>query len=168
MKPLLEQYTTYNHWANSRIINTVMLHGMDILDVEIKSSFPSLRKTIYHIWDAEKAWLKRFEGEIDMGKVSFSNKFEGDAEHAFRDWLEVSAGHMSFVIDHDAEYLETILHYQNMKGEPFAGEFTGLIMHVMNHSTFHRGQIVTILRALGVTEIPSTDLVTYLRNPTKR
>jgi len=43
-----------------------------------------------------------------------------------------------------------------------------MIMHCMNHSTYHRGQIITLLRELGATEIPGTDMIAYIREIKKQ
>ncbi len=61
------------------------------------------------------------------------------------------------------EKLEEKITYKNMKGDTFTAPYWELLQHLYNHATFHRGQVVTILRQLGVTTIPSTDFVTYTR-----
>lgn len=165
MKDLLEQYVRYNHWANGRIIEVVLEHAMDKLDVEVVSSFPSLRKTLYHVWDAETIWMHRLKGT--QANQWYSKEFTGNLEQAFEHWLEASAWFISFVVDKSEEELGQVCHYTNMKGDAFANQNHLLVMHIMNHSSFHRGQMVTILRQLGVTEIPSTDFVFFLRNQTK-
>ena len=53
--------------------------------------------------------------------------------------------------------------YKDTRGNSHTNTHWEMIMHCMNHSTYHRGQIVTILREGGVTTIPSTDLIAYLR-----
>ena len=59
MKELLVQYGTYNCWANQLIIDALLKLNDSDLDKEILSSFPSLRKTVFHTWSAEYVWVQR-------------------------------------------------------------------------------------------------------------
>ena len=62
MKTLVQQQTEYNLWTNERIAKLLTSIDSKLLDVDLKSSFPSIRKTVHHIWDAEMIWLSRLEG----------------------------------------------------------------------------------------------------------
>lgn len=59
MKKSILQYVQYNLWANKIIADVISEKVIDLLDNEIPNSFPSLRKTLLHIWDAENIWLTR-------------------------------------------------------------------------------------------------------------
>jgi uncharacterized damage-inducible protein DinB len=60
-------------------------------------------------------------------------------------------------------FLNSDITYHNFKGENFNNKVSGIIKHVVNHGSFHRGQVVTILRTLGINTIPSTDYIQWLR-----
>ena len=60
--------------------------------------------------------------------------------------------------DHE---LTEVLHYNNLAGMPFQQSYDLLLQHIFNHCTYHNGQLVTMLRALGVDKIPATDFVAY-------
>ena len=78
LKATLLRYTDYNHWANELLLKLIESKiGNAQLDKEIISSFPSLRKTVYHLWDAEFIWIKRLKGESlnDWPSKSFSGNF---------------------------------------------------------------------------------------------
>jgi len=62
------------------------------------------------------------------------------------------------------EFISKTISYKNMEGKEFNNPVWQLIMHCMNHSTFHRGQIVTMLRQFDVKDIPGTDLILYFRS----
>ena len=64
MKQLLVSFCRYNLWANKKIIDTLQLLPNDIVDAQVNNSFTSIRKTIYHIWDAQVIWLSRMQGWI--------------------------------------------------------------------------------------------------------
>ncbi|MEI9934102.1 MAG: DinB family protein [Ferruginibacter sp.] len=61
------------------------------------------------------------------------------------------------------EALLQLFSYKTFKGDPFTQPLYEVVFHVFNHSTYHRGQLVTILRQLGVEKIPSTDLIVFYR-----
>jgi uncharacterized damage-inducible protein DinB len=159
MKQLLETYVEYNHWANRRLAEILVKLPEESLDKPVKSSFPSLRKTVHHIWDAELAWLARLRGETLPWPPSA--QFESPS---IADFVITSAGFVSYVEARHEDYFLEECEYQNIKGQRFVTPVYGIIMHCMNHSTFHRGQIITILRELGEESgLPSTDLIAYLR-----
>ncbi len=159
MKQIIGLQAAYNVWANKRIAE--ILKGIDskLLDKEVTSSFPSLRKTVYHIWDAEYIWLRRLQGE----SISYWPSERLGAETAIDGFLEVSGELLDIVRHNDDEWLNEVCENTNLKGDRFVQPKFQVLMHVLNHSTFHRGQLVTILRNLGVSELVSTDLITYLR-----
>jgi uncharacterized damage-inducible protein DinB len=158
MHTLLTQYSAYNLWANELIAGLLNKLDLKLLDAEVKSSFPSLRKTVMHIWDAELIWLSRLEGR----KISWPPTAQFK-DPAIGDFLNASRDLHNFVEGKSAEYFHASTSFSDSKGNPYTMNNAGILMHVFNHSTFHRGQIVTMARELGQTELPSTDLIRYLR-----
>ena len=53
--------------------------------------------------------------------------------------------------------------YQNIRGQDFNNTVGQIIAHVMNHGTFHRGQIITMLRGAGYKDLKQTDLIAFFR-----
>jgi uncharacterized damage-inducible protein DinB len=158
MKTLLTQYTSYNVWANAIFAGLLQEITPALLDKEVLSSFPSLRKTVHHIWDAELIWLSRLKEQTIAWPPTAQFVNAG-----IQDFVNGSKSFDEFVRFQSEPFLASETTYKNTKGEKFSNPNSGIIMHVMNHSTFHRGQLVTILRHLGAPQIPSTDLITYLR-----
>jgi uncharacterized damage-inducible protein DinB len=158
MKKLLTQYTAYNVWANAQFGS--LLKGLEpsLLDKEVISSFPSLRKTVHHIWDAELIWTARLKNQSLAWPPSA--QFKDPEIDAF---VSTSKAFDEYVRLSDDAFLIASCDYKNTKGHAFANTNADIIMHCMNHGTFHRGQLVTMLRTLGITEIPSTDLIAFFR-----
>ncbi len=161
MRYTLKQHLNYNLWANGKIADFIANADEKLFDMEVISSFPSLRKTVYHIWDAEYIWLKRMQGE-SLSEWPSKN-FNGSATDATDGWLACSQQLLEHIGVSDADYASSTITYQNMKGDEFTTTVEGIVMHVVNHGTFHRGQIITMLRQLGYTNLSSTDLITFLR-----
>ncbi len=161
MKELLREYTKYNIWANERICRILEKLPGEILDKEIKSSFSTIRKTVYHIWDAETLWYNRLNGR--SLKKWPSELFKGSFPEFQNEFLGGSGKFFMYVINKDKKDLEKELSYKSVKGEPFTNRISHVIQHVVNHSTFHRGQIITMLRNAGVTELFPTDFIAFER-----
>jgi uncharacterized damage-inducible protein DinB len=149
---------TYNVWANSRLNEVLEKIPFHLADVELQSSFKSLRLTIEHLAGAEAIWLQRIKNELSDGFPSF-DKFDFPPNN----WLKPSKKLLEYAESNSLETLSGDVFYQNLKGEEFNTPCFGILKHVVNHGSFHRGQIVTQLRMLGVKEIPSTDYINWLR-----
>lgn len=163
MKQVLGTYTAYNLWANTKSTATLNNIDLSLLDKEVKSSFPSLRKTAHHIWSAEEVWHRRLHGESLTSLPEPGNNFS-----AFTKQLATrSQSFIDLVNTKDENYFLISNSYKDTRGNSHANLHWEMIMHCMNHSTYHRGQIITLLRELGVTEIPGTDLISYIRETKK-
>jgi uncharacterized damage-inducible protein DinB len=155
----LYKYIDYNQWANSRIAEAITsIEDKTLLDVPIVSSFTSLRKTIHHIWDAELAWMARLQNQVITWPPSAQFK-----DPAIDTFVATSEQFAYFIKQQNESFFNTITVYKNSKGQQFENKNWEMIMHAMNHSTFHRGQIITMLRQVGITEIKETDLIAFFR-----
>ena len=157
----LQQHLAYNFWANGKVAEFITKAEENVFDAEVKSSFPSLRKTVEHIWDAEYIWIKRLQGDSLLDWPS--KNFKGNRAETLSAWLDCSKDFENFISSKDNAYDQSIVRYKNMKGDEFKSSVEVIVMHVVNHGTFHRGQIVTLLRELGYTDFTSTDLITFSR-----
>jgi len=163
MKEILETCTSYNLWAN-KIITKLLSTNSSLLDKEVKSSFPSLRKTIYHIWSAEEVWHRRLHGESLDSLPEPGKDFS-----AFTKQLDIrSRSFIELTKKKDEVYFSLSNSYKDIRGNSHINMHWEMIMHCMNHSTYHRGQIITLLRELGATEIPGTDMIAYIREIKKQ
>ena len=160
-RDLLTEYAQYNYWANERIATLLEGHP-EVIDVEIPSSFPTVRRTVCHLWDAETIWLKRLQGvSLDY----WPSERYGNDGLAFLDlWLSVSGAFITIIKENDDDFVETSIHYKATSGREHTNAVWQIIMHVMNHGTYHRGQLITMLRELGVDhDLPATDLIVFFR-----
>lgn len=160
-------HLTYSVWATAKLSEIIENADESILKIETPSSFPTIEKTILHIWDAEAIWLKRMQG---VSLTDWPSKdFDGDREALIAGWVDSSIAFRDYVESHGESYLQTVIEYKNTSGKSYSNTVEEIIFHVVNHGTFHRGQLVTMLRANGVTQLAtneetsSTDLITYLR-----
>lgn len=161
MREYLLQLTHYNLWANQLIANVIPKDKLLFIK-ELKSSFPSVEKTILHIWDAQDIWLARLE-DRPISDWSSSNLKHKDSQSICGGLNHSSLKFFQFVDKQLPSFATKIISYKNMKGEEYQSTTQEIIAHCMNHSTFHRGQLVTMLRELGIEKFSSTDMISYFR-----
>lgn len=150
-------YADYNIWANNRFIESLSKLNEGLLNQKIEASFPSIMKTISHIWMAEMGWLSRLEGNgWDTSKIK---NFSGDAGDMFKAWQVTSQNFKDFVDNTD---LEQKLDFEH-QGESFSIPFREIAQTVFNHGSYHRGQLVMMMRQLGISDIPKTDYIEWVR-----
>jgi len=155
------KHLEYNLWANSKLGEFISKADEKLFDTEVVSSFSSLRQTVYHVWDAEAIWLMRLQG---VSPNAWPSKiFQGSRDECLSQFIQNSKAFHDFILSQKGSFIESNILYKNLKGDEFQSTAEEIIMHVVNHGAFHRGQMITILRTLGFTQLGSTDLITFLR-----
>jgi uncharacterized damage-inducible protein DinB len=150
----------YNLWANDRICAWIKKAETKV-DDELTSSFPTIRKTLYHLWDAQFIWLTRLNGESPNTWPSHS--FKGNLDEAIEGVKKNSSEFIAFIENLKPEDYQRRVEFKALDGTSFFNTVEDIIIHVMNHSTYHRGQLITMLRMVGFTAVESTDFIRYLR-----
>lgn len=162
MKQLLTDYTRYNVWANQRIISLLLNLSDEQLDETLGGSFNTIRKTVYHLWGAESVWYQRLQMEETV--LSPIENFDGDFSIACNEWQKISNLFVGFVTKQfDDRGFEHEFIYLTTKKEVMKNKVWQAIHHCMNHSTFHRGQLINYARMIGISKIPSTDMIVFFR-----
>ncbi|MFM9840440.1 MAG: DinB family protein [Cyclobacteriaceae bacterium] len=158
----LHQHLSYSVWANTRLAETLQPVGEEILYAEVKSSFPSIAKTLLHLWDAEVIWMKRMQG---ISLTSWpSQNFSGKNDDLINGVVSSSKELLNFIELKGTDFLQSKISYKNMKGDLFEDVAENILYHIVNHGSYHRGQVTTLLHELGVTKIQSMDIIFYLRS----
>ena len=162
MSALLRDYARYNAWANNRIVQWLSGKPEAILTQETISSFPTLRTTLLHIWGAQDIWLTRLKGHSPTQFLGTS--FQGNTAELFAGLQACSADFEQFLETQPAAYFTaTTRYHQTNQQQDYEHPNEEIILHCLQHSTFHRGQIVTMARSLGLTDPPQTDYIAYVR-----
>jgi uncharacterized damage-inducible protein DinB len=163
MKKYITNYVRYNLWANTRLVEVFKKQDDALISKHIESSFPSVRETMMHLWDVEVLWLARLQGQSPT--VFPSKSFSGSNTELFENLLVASKKFVTFVEKQPAKYFITDeINYKTIKLDgAFVNKPYEMMWHCMNHQSFHRGQLVMFARQLGITTIPSTDFIIYLR-----
>jgi uncharacterized damage-inducible protein DinB len=151
----------YHYWAHARILDAVTTLTPEQFTRRIESSFPSVRDTLVHMWAAESVWVARWSGEAPSGfpdgreltDVSALREAWSAVERKLREVL----GRMS---DHDVSAPMT---YGGFDGKPRTEPFAMMLQHVVNHGSYHRGQLTMMLRQMGMPPAKPMDLIAFYR-----
>jgi uncharacterized damage-inducible protein DinB len=151
----------YTVWANHRVMRAAATVSVDDFKRDLGGSHGGLRGTLAHMMGAEWIWLERFKGVsptrgLDEGE--FANLLE------LRDrWTIVEEHRASWLQSLPEAALTEMVRYSSLAGAAFENPLWKLVQHVANHSSYHRGQVVLLLRLLGARPV-STDMVAWDRD----
>jgi uncharacterized damage-inducible protein DinB len=148
----------YSWWANARSLEAASMVSLEDFTKEIGGSFLSLRGTLAHLYGAEWVWLERWRGTSPSSLPSALDL--PDLETIRSRWEKVEQGQRDFIEGLDPARLAEPLTYTNFQGERWTYSLWKILAHVVNHSSYHRGQVATLLRQLGKAPL-STDLLLY-------
>ena len=150
----------YDRWANARTLDAASVLTPDALTQRITSSFASVLDTLAHILSAKWVWLSRWRGH---SPTSWPSDWDVSTLPLLRErYQEVEDDLDAYLTGLRDEDLHRKLDYKTMDGAPFRQPLTEMLRHVVNHSTYHRGQVTTLLRQLGATPV-ATDLIRFYR-----
>jgi uncharacterized damage-inducible protein DinB len=150
----------FNAWANRRELDAASALTSEEFTKQLGSSFSSVRDTLAHIFGAEWIWLERFQGR-SPGSLPDVTRF-ADVASLRAGWLEHEARLLQFVVRLTQEDLDQVIEYKTLKFGTYRNPLWQSMQHVVNHGTYHRGQVTTMLRQLGAQPI-LTDLMHFYR-----
>lgn len=150
----------YNAWANRRIFTALRALPSEAYVRDLKSSHGGLHGTLCHVVWAEQLWLNRWMGRpkpaVPQGKDLAT------LEAAAQRWEEIERERATFLGGFTDPRLDESVVVQPSTGGAFRHTFREMFRHAVDHSSYHRGQIVTMLRQVGVTP-PTTGLIVFYR-----
>lgn len=150
----------YDEWANARFVAALAALDDERLRTPVESSFPSLLATFGHLVAAEWIWLRRWQGE---SPTAFPPWHDEPALDDLRSRLrELEAERREYLGGLTDDDLAAPLGYRLLSGAPYTNCLHDLLVHVVNHSSYHRGQLTTLLRQVGGSP-PATDYVLFRR-----
>lgn len=155
----LEILVDFHYWATKRIMDAVEPLTSDQFTKDLGNSFPSVRDTLAHLYGADWVWCSRWEGESpaalpdpqlfpDLASIRRAwDAHEPQVRAVLKQFGEIG-------VDQPFEYVRN--------GVRQVQPFSHTLQHLVNHGTYHRGQVVTMLRQLGAAA-PTTDLIAFYR-----
>jgi uncharacterized damage-inducible protein DinB len=150
----------YNSWASRRTLDACAPLSEELFTRDLRSSFRSVRDTLAHIMLVEWLWLERWQGR-SPDKFPPATDFP-TLESVRGRWTEIERNLVEYVASLKPEDLEGIVSHKTTAGAPQSAPLWQMLQHLVNHGTYHRGQIATMLRQLDAKAV-STDLIVFYR-----
>jgi uncharacterized damage-inducible protein DinB len=157
----LRRLLDYHYWARDRVLAAVEPLPAEQFTRDLGSSFRSIRDTLTHTYSAEWVWYSRWKGASPT--VGLPLDTFPDVPSLRTAWSELEANVRAFLEDAGEQGLERVIEYRLLNGTPGASAFWHMVQHVVNHASYHRGQVTTMLRQLGAAPAKSMDLITFYR-----
>jgi uncharacterized damage-inducible protein DinB len=156
----LQRLLDYSVWANRRVVRAAATLAPDDFRRDLGSSHGGVRGTLTHVLWAEWLWLERWKGVSPTTRMDES-EFK-DVVALRERWKALERHRESWLAGLSGAAARETVRYRTTEGKAYEAPLWQLVQHVANHSSYHRGQVVALLRQLGVRPVP-TDMVAWDR-----
>jgi uncharacterized damage-inducible protein DinB len=156
----------YTEWANDLAMDAADSLTDEQLDRDFGISHGSIFGTLTHMAGAEWIWLERWHGRSPAKAEAWTMwtpEACGDLATLNDRWSEINEKRAKLIAELNEGSLAANLPFKLLSGDPSSMRLVDQMRHVANHATMHRGQVVGMIRQLGI-EPPATDLLFYLRS----
>jgi uncharacterized damage-inducible protein DinB len=156
----LQTLLDYHYWARDIILDAVTELPREKFLEPVESSFKSMRDTVAHIYAADLVWYKRWVG-TSTSLIPY-DQFP-DATSIRTAWKDLETEVRQFVGNLGEDGVNRLWDYKLLSGAPDTAPFWQMLVHVVNHASYHRGQVTTLMRQLGATPPKPTDMIAFFR-----
>ncbi len=153
----------YTIWASNRLLSAAFELSPEQRLRDFGTADKSIQGTLLHLLRSERTWLHRIQQ--DAPDVSPLMPEDEQWEVLITQWPRVQQAWQDWasgLADSDAH---RIVEYADLKGRPWSNAVWQIVLHVVNHSTHHRGQVSGFLRSTGITP-PPLDFIAFIRKQT--
>jgi uncharacterized damage-inducible protein DinB len=157
----LELSLDYHYWAQNRMFDALALLSAEQWTRPLESSFKSIRDTAAHNWAGERVWCSRWQGVSPNGLQSSESFPTAYSLRVASQQLEQEV--RSVVRKIGPEDIDRRFEYKGFFGAEQSAVFWHMVQHVVNHASYHRGQLTTMLRQVDATPPKGMDLITFYR-----
>ena len=151
----------YHYWARDRAVASAKQLTSEQYTRDMGNSFRSVRDTLVHIYAADRVWYARWLGESPRTLID-PESFP-DVSSLVEAWEELERRCRSLLDDMGPDGPDRVMRYTLLSGQQSTGVFWQMLQHVVNHGSYHRGQLTTMLRQLGAPPPKPMDLVAFYR-----
>ena len=151
----------YHYWARDRMLAAAAMIPPEDFLAPRSSSFASIRDTLAHTHFAEWAWYSRWQGASPTA-LPDANRFQ-TVEDVRQAWADLEQKVRAFIDPMNDAELARAINYRLLSGDEATTPLWQMVQHVVNHASYHRGQVTTMLRQAGAQPAKSMDLIAFYR-----
>ncbi|MGH9257674.1 MAG: DinB family protein [Vicinamibacterales bacterium] len=157
----LRTLVDYHYWARDRLFDAVERLSPEQFGKALGNSFPSIRDTLVHLYGADRIWCDRWEGASPRSMPD-AGGFPDLASIRVA-WTEQERKVRALLERLGEQGVDRPIEYRTMDGQLQAQPFWQMLQHLVNHGSYHRGQVTTMMRQLGEKPPKSMDLIAFYR-----
>lgn len=157
----LQTLLDYHYWARDRLLDALDPLTPEQFTRDLGSSFKSVRDTLLHVFSAEWVWYERWQGRSPTAHRQVNEL--PDVPSVRTAWREHEARMREHLASLGEHGITRVIDYKLFNGTAGSSPFWQMLQHVVNHASYHRGQITTMLRQLGAPPPKSMDLIAFYR-----
>lgn len=151
----------YHYWARDRLLEAVEPLTPEQFTRGMGGSFGSIRDTLAHIYSAEWAWHSRWVGRSPTALLPFD--MFPDLATIRSAWVDHEGKMRAFLAGLGEDGINRVYDYTLISGHTGANVFWQMAQHIVNHASYHRGQVVTMMRQLGAAPPKPMDMIAFYR-----
>jgi uncharacterized damage-inducible protein DinB len=159
MDPVL--HLRYLAWATAQILGTARLLPAEEYEKDRGSSHGGIKGTLNHMYRADTLWFSRVAGE-PFGTIGDIEVPE-NLQELEREWTDLVQRWHRWFGQLEGNQFGIHVRYSNSQGVPYSTPLWQVVLHLVNHSTLHRGQVMAMMRQAGM-KPPATDLIFFYRS----
>lgn len=156
----IQELFMFDEWATNRTLDSISVLSDEQFKRDLKSSHGGIQGTMVHLCAADWIWLERWKGNAPTGLMTVeqipSLAVLKEKWSLYRNEIGKFLGNL------DDDGLQKTVEYKDTKGNPHSQPLFQQMLHKINHASYHRGQIVTMIRQLGG-KPQNTDLIAFYR-----
>jgi uncharacterized damage-inducible protein DinB len=152
----------YHYWARDRMFDALEPLTAGEVNRDMGNSFKSIRDTVTHLYAAEWAWYSRWQG-TSPDKLLPADMFP-DLAAVRLAWTDLEAKIRAYLEELGEANVTKVIEYKLLSGQPGASPLWQMLQHVVNHASYHRGQVTTMLRQLGAQPAKPLDMIAFYRS----
>lgn len=157
MNDWMKKQYDYHVWANEMMLRHIETLPEDLFLKTTDLGFSAIAEVFGHLAAAEDVWLARLNGETPPPLTPKPFQSVEETRRYMDEQQERSREYISNVND-----WETVINYRNTKGQAFSNTIIEIMQHMINHGTYHRGNVTTMLRYHGYPGT-TTDYIAFVR-----
>jgi uncharacterized damage-inducible protein DinB len=151
----------YHYWARDRMFDALDALTPDQATRSLGGSFGSIHDTVAHLYAAEVIWYARWQG--DSPAALLTGAAFPDLATVRRAWTEHELKMRAFLEELGEAGLTRVFAFKMLTGQPVSSPFWQMLQHIVNHASYHRGQVTNMLRQLGAQPAKSLDMIAFYR-----
>ena len=158
----LHKLCSYKQWANAKMYEALVVLPEEIIITERKIVFGSILATLHHTYLMDTVWKSHIEG-IQHNITTRNPKKSPPLGDLFKDQAEIDAWFISYAESLNEDLLDEVVSFEFIGGGRGSMTRQDIVLHIVNHTTYHRGHIAGMLYESGATP-PTTDMPVFLRD----